>query len=124
MTSITKQRVKLNIKVLGVNLGADQGQAAKPVSGAGGPATSASGGQTGEKQQVREQFKAPDMSIVSKLMSKVRFFCLFHNSQYSKRLKDIIICKMFKEDSFGSKGRKYCMAMFGSLVFMAGSRSN
>ena len=65
MTSITKQRVKLNIKVLGVNLGADQGQAAKP--------TSASG-QTGEKQQVREQFKAPDMSIVSKLMSKVRFF--------------------------------------------------
>ena len=31
---------------------------------------------------------------------------------------------MFKEDSFGSKGRKYCMAMFGSLVFMAGSRSN
>ena len=74
MTSITKQRVKLNIKVLGVNLGADQGQAAKPISGAGGPATSASGGQTGEKQQVREQFKAPDMSIVSKLMSKVRFF--------------------------------------------------
>ena len=73
MTSITKQRVKLNIKVLGVNLGADQGQAAKPISGAGGPATSASG-QTGEKQQVREQFKAPDMSIVSKLMSKVRFF--------------------------------------------------
>ena len=75
MTSITKQRVKLNIKVLGVNLGADQGQAAKPISGAGGPATSASG-QTGEKQQVREQFKAPDMSIVSKLMSKVRFFLL------------------------------------------------
>ena len=73
MTSITKQRVKLNIKVLGVNLGADQGQAAKPISGAGGPATSGSG-QTGEKQQVREQFKAPDMSIVSKLMSKVRFF--------------------------------------------------
>ena len=73
MTSITKQRVKLNIKVLGVNLGADQGQA-KPISGTGGPATSGSGGQTGEKQQVREQFKAPDMSIVSKLMSKVRYF--------------------------------------------------
>ena len=84
MTSITKQRVKLNIKVLGVNLGADQGQA-KPISGTGGPATSGSS-QTGEKQQVREQFKAPDMSIVSKLMSKVRYFLyfyLFHDSQYS-----------------------------------------
>ena len=61
VSSITKQRVKLNIKVLGVQLGADQakdqGQAAA---------------QGGEKQTFREKFKPPEMSIVSKLMSKVR----------------------------------------------------
>ena len=60
MTSITKQRVKLNIKVLGVQLGANQ----QDVNVAAVP---------GEKQTFREQFKAPDMSIVSKLMSKVSF---------------------------------------------------
>ena len=69
MTSITKQRVKLNIKVLGVKLGNDQEQTRSDMSK---PINSASG-QAGEKQTFREQFKAPDMSIVSKLMSKVRF---------------------------------------------------
>ena len=69
MTSITKQRVKLNIKVLGVKLGNDQEQTRSDMSK---PVNSASG-QAGEKQTFREQFKAPDMSIVSKLMSKVSF---------------------------------------------------
>ena len=61
MSSITKQRVKLNIKVLGVQLGADQQ----------GKEQGQQSGQSGEKQTFREQFKAPEMSIVSKLMSKV-----------------------------------------------------
>ena len=99
MTSITKQRVKLNIKVLGVNLGADQGQAAKPISGAGGPATSASG-QTGEKQQVREQFKAPDMSIVSKLMSKVRFFYYFSLFRKAQKYHNEILKKAVLDPLF------------------------
>merc|ERR1719445_1849327 len=74
MTSITKQRVKLNIKVLGVQLG-DQKDPNAPVapstSGsnlAGGPTKSSQA--TTEKQTFREQFKAPEMSIVSKLMAK------------------------------------------------------
>jgi hypothetical protein len=58
VTSITKQRVKLNFKVLGVQLG-QQGQ----------DATSPSA-QT-ERQTFREQFTPPEMSIVSRLMNKV-----------------------------------------------------
>ena len=58
ITNITKQRVKLNIKVLGVQLAGNQqdptGVQAMP-----------------EKQTSREQFTAPEMSIVSKLMTKV-----------------------------------------------------
>lgn len=67
MSSITKQRVKLNIKVLGVQLGAEQQtkESGQQVQGSGG-----------EKQTFREQFKAPDMSIISKLMSKVQFYFL------------------------------------------------
>ena len=63
MTSITKQRVKLNIKVLGVQLGE------KDDENLGG---GNSGTAEGEKRTSREQFKAPEMSIVSKLMGKVR----------------------------------------------------
>lgn len=61
MSSITKQRVKLNIKVLGVQLGAEQQNKEQGQQGQG----------SGEKQTFREQFKAPEMSIISKLMSKV-----------------------------------------------------
>ena len=63
MTSITKQRVKLNIKVLGVQLGAEQQGKEQNVQGGSV--------HQGERQTFREQFKAPEMSIVSKLMSKV-----------------------------------------------------
>ena len=59
MTSITKQRVKLNIKVLGVQLGEK------------GAVNQSNNMTEGEKQTFREQFKAPEMSIVSKLMAKV-----------------------------------------------------
>ena len=59
MTSITKQRVKLNIKVLGVQLGEK------------GAVNQSNNVTEGEKQTFREQFKAPEMSIVSKLMAKV-----------------------------------------------------
>ena len=61
MSSITKQRVKLNIKVLGVQLGTNQQDHQQGQL------------QQGEKQTYREQFKAPEMSIVSKLMAKVNF---------------------------------------------------
>jgi hypothetical protein len=62
MTSITKQRVKLNIKVLGVQLGQqDPSQPQIPNQSNGT-----------EKQTFREQFKAPEMSIISKLMGKVQ----------------------------------------------------
>ena len=68
MTSITKQRVKLNIKVLGVQLGEKgAGGAAHPTNQTG----TGSVNSDGEKQTSREQFKAPEMSIVSKLMAKV-----------------------------------------------------
>ena len=65
MTSITKQRVKLNIKVLGVQLG-EKGAAAHTTN-----QTTNAVNSDGEKQTSREQFKAPEMSIVSKLMAKV-----------------------------------------------------
>ena len=61
MTSITKQRVKLNIKVLGVQLGEKDDET-----------LGNAGVVEGEKRTSREQFKAPEMSIVSKLMGKVR----------------------------------------------------
>ena len=65
ITNITKQRVKLNIKVLGVQLAGNNGQ------------DSASGqGIVPEKQTFREQFTAPEMSIVSKLMTKVCLGCI------------------------------------------------
>ena len=58
ITNITKQRVKLNIKALGVQLA--------------GTSPGAPGSQsTPEKQTFREQFTAPEMSIISKLMTKV-----------------------------------------------------
>jgi len=70
MTSITKQRVKLNIKVLGVQLGekgaTTGGSTAHPNNQTG----TGSVNSDGEKQTSREQFKAPEMSIVSKLMAK------------------------------------------------------
>ena len=77
MTSITKQRVKLNIKVLGVQLGekgaTTGGSAAHPNNQTG----TGSVNSDGEKQTSREQFKAPEMSIVSKLMAKVWYIQLF-----------------------------------------------
>ena len=58
ITNITKQRVKLNIKVLGVQLARNN--------------QDASGAQAmPEKPTFREQFTAPEMSIISKLMAKV-----------------------------------------------------
>lgn len=71
VSSITKQRVKLNIKVLGVQLGADQVPGRDQTGTTSSPSSTTSG--TGEKQTFREQFKAPEMSIISKLMSKVHF---------------------------------------------------
>lgn len=66
MTSITKQRIKLNVKVLGVQLG--------PTPEGGGPgAANAQGQNANEKSSYREQFMAPEMSIVSKFMTKVSF---------------------------------------------------
>ena len=64
MTSITKQRIKLNVKVLGVQLG--------PTPEGGPGAANAQGANVNEKSSYREQFMAPEMSIVSKFMSKVR----------------------------------------------------
>ena len=64
VTSMTQQRVKLNIKVLGVQLGKDQ-------EGAGGGGV---GGERGDKASFKEVFTAPEMSIVSKLFAKVSFF--------------------------------------------------
>ncbi len=72
MTSITRQRVKLNIKVLGVQLGSSQdGQGGGGGGGGGGGKEVGGGGSSQERQSYREQFMAPEMSIVSKLMSKV-----------------------------------------------------
>ncbi len=67
-TSITKQRVKLNIKVLGVQLGGSQDSQGSGSGGAGG--TGAAGQ---DRQSYREQFVPPEMSIVSKLMTKPTF---------------------------------------------------
>ena len=57
-STITKQRVKLNIKVLGAQLARNNqdpsGAQAMP-----------------ENPTFREQFTAPEMSIISKLMTKV-----------------------------------------------------
>ena len=58
ITNITKQRVKLNIKALGVQL-------------AGTNQDTAGAQSLPEKQTFREQFTAPEMSIISKLMAKV-----------------------------------------------------
>jgi hypothetical protein len=60
VTSITKQRVKLNIKVLGMTLSSSQDSTQ-------GPQTQ----NLPEKQSFREHFMPPDMSIVSQLMAKV-----------------------------------------------------
>ena len=58
VSNITKQRIKLNVKVLGVQLGS--------------PGAAQEGPQTAEdRPSYREQFTAPEMSIVSKFMSKV-----------------------------------------------------
>ena len=59
ITTITKQRVKLNIKALGGTVGFRTNQ-----DSAGAQAMP-------EKQTYREQFTAPEMSIISKLMAKV-----------------------------------------------------
>ncbi len=66
MTNVTNmtQRIKLNVKVLGVQLG--PGGTPESPSGHSG-----SQGGSGEKQSYREQFMAPEMSIVGKFMSKV-----------------------------------------------------
>ncbi len=61
MTSITRQRVKLNIKVLGVQLGSSQDGQQKEHHQQ----------QEEGRRSYREQFVAPEMSIISKLMSKV-----------------------------------------------------
>lgn len=58
ITNITKQRVKLNIKALGVQLARTN----QDVPGASSMP---------EKQAFRESFTAPEMSIISKLMTKV-----------------------------------------------------
>ena len=63
VTTMTKQRVKLNMKVLGMQIGQNQQDATG--------ATQNGAGQTVEKQTVRESFSAPQMSIISKLMTKV-----------------------------------------------------
>ena len=60
VSNITKQRIKLNVKVLGVQLGSP------------GAASAAQDSQAAEdRPSYREQFTAPEMSIVSKFMSKV-----------------------------------------------------
>ena len=61
VTTMTKQRVKLNMKVLGMQIGQNQQDATGTTQN----------GQTVEKQTVRESFSAPQMSIISKLMTKV-----------------------------------------------------
>lgn len=58
ITNITKQRVKLNIKALGVQLARTN----QDVPGASSMP---------EKPTFRESFTAPEMSIISKLMTKV-----------------------------------------------------
>ena len=58
ITNITKQRVKLNIKVLGAQL-------------AGSNQASLGAQAMPDKPTFREQFTAPEMSIISKLMMKV-----------------------------------------------------
>ena len=67
ITNIAKQRVKLNVKALGA-----------AVTGTS-PGVSGSHSMP-EKQTFREQFTAPEMSIISKLMTKVtymRLICSF-----------------------------------------------
>ena len=62
VSNITKQRIKLNVKVLGVQLGSPGATAQDGMQP----------GQTAEERpSYREQFTAPEMSIVSKFMSKV-----------------------------------------------------
>ena len=58
ITNIAKQRVKLNVKALGAAVT--------------GTSPGVAGSQSmPEKQTFREQFTAPEMSIISKLMAKV-----------------------------------------------------
>ena len=60
VTTMTKQRVKLNMKVLGMQIGQES------------PSSIGSPSQTQvDKQTFREDFSPPQMSIVSKLMTKV-----------------------------------------------------
>ena len=59
VSNITKQRIKLNVKVLGVQLGSPGASAAQDSQAAE------------DRPSYREQFTAPEMSIVSKFMSKV-----------------------------------------------------
>ena len=61
ITNIAKQRVKLNVKALGA---AVTGTSPGVVGSQSMP----------EKQTFREQFTAPEMSIISKLMAKVNSF--------------------------------------------------
>ena len=58
MTNMTKQRIKLNVKVLGVQIG--QNSEGQPTGQA-----------VQEKTSYREHFTPPEMSIVSKFMAKV-----------------------------------------------------
>ena len=59
VSNITKQRIKLNVKVLGVQLGSP------------GASTTQDSQAAEDRTSYREQFTAPEMSIVSKFMSKV-----------------------------------------------------
>ena len=58
VTNITKQRIKLNMKLLGVQLGSSPTDASSALA------------QGAERPSCREQFVAPEMSIVTKLMAK------------------------------------------------------
>lgn len=69
VSNITKQRIKLNVKVLGVQLGSP-GAAQDGMQG---------GHAAEERPSYREQFTAPEMSIVSKFMSKVGGVNLLRN---------------------------------------------
>ena len=73
VSNITKQRVKLNIKVLGMQLGQNQDPSAQST-----PA---------EKQTFREHFTAPEMSIVSKLMTKVFLMINFQSKHCHKNIR-------------------------------------
>jgi hypothetical protein len=73
VTNITKQRIKLNVKVLGVQLG----PGGSPGGADGLPGSGGQAGAKTERQSYREHFVSPEMSLVSKFMSKVRTFWHF-----------------------------------------------